>query len=313
MSANRGNVVWHLTNLVGGQIPVPQYGSKGFAPGAIAVKTEGTVGLGPYINRGTYASCDFRSMDGMTPVLEGGTEQDIHATSLVQNYEIGTRLSLPDGRVYRYAKSTAAIQTELGCSFSDDELCTYSTTSAIEPVGETTIAITAVTHAAIALNELRGGYVIVYHDGGGGYTQFRRIISNPAADADVAFSIVIDRGLDTATVAATTGIEVWRNPYATIAPSTVVSSSKAGVPAVQVGAASTYFWVQTWGPCWVAPQLASFADANDRAAYWRHDGSIEGEIANASKNAGLNSTQYAGFLINEGLTTGPLLMLQVCP
>ena len=42
---------------------VPKYGTAGYAPGAVALKTNGTIGLGIYINRGTKDSCDFWSED----------------------------------------------------------------------------------------------------------------------------------------------------------------------------------------------------------------------------------------------------------
>jgi len=235
------------------------------------------------------------------------------STTKDSRFDIGDRVCLPDGRVFRYGKASGSIDCDLGCKFAEDEVQTYDTTvTAIAP-GDTSVTVDGGTHAALTEDELRGGYVIVYHTGGGGYTQFRGIVGNDVADANADFTVYVDASFDY-TAAVGTGIEVFYNPYAKLVDgsSAAVTCSVAGRPAINA-TDGQYFWVQTWGPTWVAPTNASFADANDRGAYWRHSGAIEGEIANASKNVGENSTQYAGFLINEGFTTGPLFMLQVSP
>lgn len=261
------------------------------------------------------AKSNYLGREGVVTPQTVPSWEFIYEASLVKNpkYNIGDRVVLPDGRVFRYAKSGSALNVDVGCSFAEDEVETYRTVLTATAVGDTSITIDGNSHAELTKDELRGGYVIVYHTGGGGDTQFRGIIGNDAAAANADFTIYLDGPLDHATIAATTGIEVFYNPYANLTASLHTKQSKAGKPAIQVAAANTYFWVQTWGPCWLAPQLTSFGDNNDRAGYWRHDGSIEGEIANTSKDVNLNSTQYAGFLINEGLTSGPLFMLQVSP
>jgi hypothetical protein len=252
-------------------------------------------------------------VDGKIVEKFGGGYPNIHKSGTTQLYPLGTRLALPDGRVYRYALSSGACYAGQGADFVYQECAAYTTIGTTAAIGATTVDATAVTHTVLTKDELVGGYMIIY-GASNADVQFRGILGNDASVADTAITgIKIDAPLVAAVTGASTGCEVFYNPYSSIALATGTNLSKAGVPAVEVAASGTYFWLQTWGPCWVAPQNASFADANDRAAYWRHDGSIEGEIANASKNAGLNSTQYAGFLITEGFTAGPLLMLQVSP
>ena len=239
----------------------------------------------------------------------------IYRTSTVRDsrWNIGDRVALPDGRVFRYAKSGGALVVDRACDFVEDEAHTYTTIKTAAVVGATEVEITGSAHAIFTEDELRGGYVIIYHTGGGGDSQFRGIIGNPGSALNADFTIKLDGGLDHAVIAASTGVEVFYNPYSNLQQVGPCQYSKAGKPAAQVDATATYFWVQTWGPCWLSPQLTSFGDNNDRGAWFRHDGSIEGEIIASSKDVNLNSTQYAGFLIGEGLSSGPLFMLQVSP
>lgn len=243
----------------------------------------------------------------------GGSFPNIYATGATKLYPVGTRLALSDGRVFRYALSSGACYAGQGADFVYDEAVGYTTIGTTAAIGATSVDITAATHAALTLDELVGGYIIIF-GASNADVQFRGILGNAASLSGAAITDVeLDAPLVAAVTAASTGCELFYNPWASIALSTGTNFSKAGVPACEVAASGSYFWIQTWGPCWLAPQNASFADANDRAFYWRHDGSIEGEIAAASKNTGLNSTQYGGFLITEGFTAGPLVMLQVSP
>ena len=248
----------------------------------------------------------------------------IYETSLIKmpNYNIGDRVVLPDGRVFRYAKSAGAMNVDFGCAFVEDECQGWTVLDSSENgvIGDKSILVNGSTHAALSEDELRGGYVIIFKDGGGGNTQFRGIIGNAASIANADIRIYLDAPLDVATIGGTTACEVFYNPYASIddaARSIVACTSFAGKPAKQVTAANQYFWVQTWGPCWITPSIAdvTWAPATNwskRAAYFRHDGSIEANIAVATRD-NENTDQLAGFLINEGYSAGPLLMLQISP
>lgn len=226
-------------------------------------------------------------------------------------YNIGDRVALPDGRVFRYCKSSGVCTDETAVEFTAAEVQTYNTVVDTALIGATSVVINGGTHDTLTEDCLRGGYVIFY--GSVGPAQFRGIVGNTAALTGVDFTVYLDAELKTQMTTGA-GVEVFYNPWAAVSSAANdVTCSKAGMPAASASAANMYLWVQTWGPVWCPPTNASFADANDRGAYWRHSGAIEGEIANASKSAGVNSTQYAGFLITKGFTAGPLLMLQVCP
>lgn len=240
----------------------------------------------------------------------------IYQTSLVRDEEwrIGDRYVLPDGRVFRYAKSGSALNNDFACKFAEDECQGYEALKDAQAVGDMEVTFTGAAHAVLSKDDLRGGYVIIYHTGGGGDTQFRGIIGNTASALNSNVTVYLDGPLDHAVIAASTGAEIFYNPYANLLNVSGGDYSFAGKPAVQVDATDTYFWVQTWGPCWIAPNIvdSSFATTQHRAAYFRNDGSIEGDIAHASRDT-YHPDQLAGFLINEGYSAGPLLMLTISP
>ena len=260
------------------------------------------------------ARVNYLGSQGMVQSVSQGAWDFIYRTSTVKDskWNIGDRCVLPDGRVFRYAKSTSEIKNDWGAKFMDDEFSGYSTISVANAVGDKSISVTAVAHDEVAEDELAGGYVIIFHTGGGGYTQFRGIVGNPAAADGATFTLYLDGPIDHATIAASTGVEVFNNPYAYIGQTAGAARSFAGKAALHIIAASMYFWVQTWGPCWIAPSTTDGSwgtDTYHRAAYWRVDGGIQIDVDLASMDAD-NTTQYAGFLIGEGYSSGPLLMLQ---
>jgi len=106
--------------------------------------------------------------------------------------------------------------------------------------------------------------------------------------------------------------EVYYNIYSDLRLGTGTTQSFAGLAAAYISGSGKYFWVQTWGPVWVAPQVASFNSGEYRDAYFRHDVSIQAYSSDQSDPYALNK-QRAGFIIPPGLTAGPLLMLQISP
>lgn len=236
----------------------------------------------------------------------------IYETSLVKadQWYIGDRIVLPDGREYRYAKSSAACISGQAAEFTYTGYTAYTAFGVSAAVGATSVTVPAATHAALTEDELRGGYIIIF-DGSTNNTQFRGIIGNAAADENAAFVVYLDGPLTEAVTAATSACETYQNPYAALRTGTSMTLAKAGIPAVKVTAASTYFWVQTKGPCWAAPQSGVGANGGI-GCFWRHDGSLESaDTALAVTTATYDTSQYAGFTI-EGTAAGngPLFMLQ---
>jgi hypothetical protein len=236
----------------------------------------------------------------------------IYTTSLVKDerWALGDRVVLPDGREFNYAKSSAACISGQGCEFVATGYIAITTFTVTAVVGATTVSVPAATHAALTKDELRGGYAVIY-DGTTNNVQFRGIVGNDASILNVAFNLYLDGPL-TEAVTTSSKIEVFENPFANVRTGTSASLAKAGVPAVAISAASTYFWVQKKGFSWVAPQ--SRVIGKHVGCCWRHDGSLDtagAGIDAANAEAANVASQYAGHRVLGDYTgNGPLFNLQ---
>ena len=229
----------------------------------------------------------------------------------IQRYVFGTRHLTWDGRVYKYASTGAAnyaLNVDFACRYANSVAQAYDEVGATaSAIGDTTIGISAGTHTAFTKDQLAGGFLIVYYTGGGGHTQFRGIIGNDASAENAAFTLYLDSPLTVVTVASTTSCEVWYNPYSYLSSSS--NHAFAGKPAVQIAAANTYFWVQTWGLCWLAHNSSDSALTNTNLrGTFRHDGSYEADYA-MTNVGGVHTSQIAGIPIVRD--AGPLFMLQI--
>jgi hypothetical protein len=179
-------------------------------------------------------------------------------------------------------------------------------------VGDTVITIPAATHAALAKDELRGGYVrVVGTVGDNGDGQFRGIVANDAADASAAFKVYLDGPLTQAIT--TNACETFQNPWAALYHSTGEPMfAKAGIPAAYVSASGYYLWVQTKGPVFVTPQDGVVGNNESKGAFWRDDGAIDSfNTAIGITDGTYDLTQYAGYCMEGSAAgNGPLFMLQ---
>lgn len=233
----------------------------------------------------------------------------IYTKETTQRYIPGTRNIAWDGRVFKYCLSGGVCEPMLGAKYYKHEAVGYTTVSTTNVAGDTTIGITAATHDAFAEDELAGGFLNIF--GTTYYEQFRGIIGNDASGSSAVINNVhLDGPLVLATTGASTGVEVYRNPYNNIiggyTARGVMPFSYAGVPVRYISAASYYFWLQSWGPCQVTPQNTGFQAAeNHRGFYFRHDGTAQAVGALGE----LDCDQYAGYVIPEGYSAGPLVFL----
>jgi hypothetical protein len=176
------------------------------------------------------------------------------------NFNIGDRVVLPDGRVYRYAKSAGACYTYQLAMFYGLIGVAYTSLLQAQAVGDKSIYLDAGSAAAFAEDALRGGYVVIYGSDNSDVQQ-RGIVGNTLSDSDGYTTIYLDAALNVA-VTTSTGAEVMRNPYGSVL--TVGATeycSVAGLPAVESTAANQYLWIQTWGPCAIAPGESAVCDS----------------------------------------------------
>jgi len=261
--------------------------------------------------------------EGMAKVTYLGNDKIVYNTqpnidflyevSTVKNpaYSIGDRVMLQDGREFRYAKSVGACHAAHGCEFTYTGYTSYTAFATNHAVGVHEITIPAATHAALTADELRGGYVIIFDGSDDSNTTVRGIVGNDAAAANAAFNIRIDAAITNAIVSGTEACEVYRNPFAALQDGSLNSYPKAGIPAAYVSASGRYFWVQTKGVTWVAPQSGVGDAQGQKGAFWRHDGSLDkADTALATTVPAGSSSQYAGFtLAGSQSGNGPLFNL----
>lgn len=223
-------------------------------------------------------------------------------------YNIGDRVVLPDGRVFRYAKAASAnIEAGKGVKFGGtmaaDGIALCSPAAA-EIVGAKSFTVASQT---FTLDELRGGYAVLY-TASGSYQQFG-IVGNTAV-ANATVTIYLDRAL-TVALASNNGIEVLGNPYRYMVYDTSEAyMSHAGIP-MSLPSNGDYFWIQTWGICWCNPgPYGQGGSANERTLCFQTDG----QLRFASQVT--VDYQRAGFLVTKdasGTDSPPFLMLQISP
>jgi len=178
---------------------------------------------------------------------------------------LGTRLVLPDGRVYRYAYSGAATIT-IGrvcgaavhvTTLDSDVAIQEARTTAQWDAGDYTIRIattgsTSSTGLNLVANQFADGYIWVNDEAGEGQSlQVKSHGAETATGSTGGLDITVYED-DVLTIALTTASQVglFKNIYDKVV---IHTSGKASGPAVGVApivvAASKYFWLQTWGPC----------------------------------------------------------------
>lgn len=229
--------------------------------------------------------------------VAGGKRQDIHETSTTQNYDIGTRLVMDD-RVFRYCRAKGAlVPLKGGCG--DIMPREGNTDAEVYAVGEYEITIPVNANGKdnaleIVADYWNEGYIWIQVSPAPG--QMHRIKSSAAASGGF-ITLTLYEALKVE-VPASTWITAWANPYNNLIVPSGGKLSIAAMPLVVV-AAGSYFWGQTWGPCF--GQLNGGAmgrTANDRTLYFQSDGSVRCGASTNFTN-GQPHTQQAGWLITN--------------
>lgn len=232
-----------------------------------------------------------RKKDGVIAdqILSGGGQlglgpQDIHEASTTQKYDIGTRLAEGD-RVFRYCKAGAALSRFIG-GFNENQWPINAALTAAAALGASTMSVPETTATK---NQYAGGYIILFTSP----LQMYRILSNTVSDGtDCVLT------LET-TIKAVAAIGTWATGYKSaysdlrnITSGAVGYNSVMAVPVIDV-ASGSYFWGQTWGPCYaVADGTVPGITSGARTVFWAQSGNIE---PYADSGAGIG--QMAGVLI----------------
>ena len=243
-------------------------------------------------------------------ILNGTTEepkQNFYEVSATQNYEIGSRLVLPDGRAYRYAKAgataLAAGELQSSAAFGGSVATVQADlTPAAAAIGDTIVSFTTVTDA-VTLNQFRGGYLAVSAGGAAiGQGELYKIAGN-AAGAAGAIKFTLERPLTTAWTTSSR-ISIMAEPYTLVvqSPATTAIGMPVGVPTVAVPI-NNYCWLQTWGMACCLVKVAMNAFAASIQSDLTAAGSVGITVAGAGSliNATIGMTGLATATTDSGL------------
>jgi len=251
-------------------------------------------------------------VDGVTVSKFCGDHPAIYNADSTQLYELGTRLQV-DNRVFRYAKAgTAGVNAGWGAFFQITQTMAYEAIHVAGTAGDKTVTI---TQPSITADEWAGGYIIMGHNSSA-TMQNRRIVSNTATDGDAHVVVTLDGPLHVA-LTTSEGIEIIPNIYSNLQTTYNEYSGVAGVPTVTT-TTGKYFWVQTWGPCWIIPGGTGTpgSTAFERTLYFVGDGSVNGGVGLVTGATEAHYRQSAGFIIQKdsaGAGGPPFVMLQISP
>lgn len=184
--------------------------------------------------------------------------QGILEISATPVHEIGERLALRDGRVFRYARNGAValapgtvVQMDVGVYNSDAAQIANSSliTLAVDTVaaGATQATVTISGLSAIDANMYSGALLM---NDTTGYCY--RILSHPAVAASGTSIVLTLDDTVLVTFGASDTASIIPNPYAATCIQVASASAQTGAPvgvSPMVVTAQYYYWVQTWGTC----------------------------------------------------------------
>ena len=183
-------------------------------------------------------------------------DEKVSSTTEALGLDLGTRMILPDGRVYRYAFSDGAsgagqgVQSSIALANADTDIAVSSAAA----VGAKSITVTFGTspNTDVAKDYYANGYIFVNDvDGEGHVYKIRATDAHVAADVSASPAVTINlMDGDSIKEALTTSSEVGlvANPYAHVIPTPggAQTARCVGYAPTEI-ADDSYFWVQTWG------------------------------------------------------------------
>jgi len=242
-----------------------------------------------------------------------GQFQDPHETSTTKRFDIGTRLAMGE-RVYRYGFFNTASTDIYAVVDKNTDAADgfYEATNLVAgAVGDATVVVRDTGVGTRPLNYYKGGWVNLFHTAAAqsetNHDQWRRITSSTAGDG-VSITLGLDYPLTSICV---TGIATTPSNFSKMGkPTNTGAEVFVGFPC-RHHAASTYGWVQTWGPCMGHYNLAypgSIGPPGDRDIFLTAFGEII--TAKQSGTTVVNSLQRAGYILTTGGGT-TFFMLQL--
>ena len=182
------------------------------------------------------------------PEKRSGFSQGIYAISSTKKERIGTKRTLQDGRVFRYARAGASAALSpafLGFALNTDADYQYKAAPTAVAVGAREMTLTIGTASpAIAANFFEGGVFIVA--AGTGLGEVYPIEGNSVVDASgTSIIVTLKEPLRTALTSAAY-FRLVPSMWSAVVESSTEENVPVGTPLVTVTAAY-YYWAQTKG------------------------------------------------------------------
>ncbi|MBA7670044.1 hypothetical protein ES703_78186 [subsurface metagenome] len=249
-----------------------------------------------------------------------GVYQDYDEVSAVQNYNIGSRMQV-DGRTFYYSSAGGTLNCDQGAFNALPQHVGFAALpTALTLAASYTLVVTvgagdgAAGNGNIALNELFGGYIVIFMPGGESIN--RQVVGNTAVTGGGDMTVTLDRPLGQ-DVPNTEHAEILASPYRLVLTMGVGTPrlsfcSVMGMPPVSADI-NEFLWLQTWGPVWIAPQGGVSVGTLNRRVYFREDGSI---MANTPGDPIYADAQYAGYVLANAQALGQgaaFIQLQLSP
>ena len=180
-----------------------------------------------------------------------GSYGDEKTETSAQFHPLGTRMVLPDGRTFYYAKNSSSAVTDAGFIMDGIALVgahdSDCAATEAQSVGDNTISIEVPT-TDLTKDQYKEGYLI-FNDGPG-QGEVYKILSHPAHDAsdDNTVIITLDEKIRTALTTASSCGLVY-NPYMDVKlinGDGTMTTGPIGVSQIPL-TASYYCWLQTYG------------------------------------------------------------------
>lgn len=181
--------------------------------------------------------------------------QGLYEESSSQKMALGFRVSLTDGRAYRYSYFvTATGQALLSAPDTSVNDCAESDNIIVAPAsaqtttdGTATYKYVEITKASVSANVYAGGYFITTDDTGEGYMY--RIESNTATGDPASGKIRLTlKDPIVTTLDATTDFAIVGHTYANLHGSTAATDPVVSGVSLLSMTVDYYGFVQTWGP-----------------------------------------------------------------
>jgi len=231
-----------------------------------------------------------------------GVYQDYDEEDVTQNFTIGSRMQVDD-RVYYYSECNGAIAypNQYRLAVSTDQILAVNdmiSTTATTVVGRTvTLATGGFQGDAVPADDLAGGYV---ECNAAGIYAWRRIVSNTVA-AGALVTITVDRPFGQI-FGIGSQFSIHKSQYKQVTDATTAAlvgfAAAIGLPPIEV-TNDYFFWLQTYGPCFIGPTGAfPLSVANQYDVYYHLDGTTNSSLAEGVAIAA--SPQRIGHVMGSG-------------